>query len=148
MNGAGLAETERLRALYGTKEAPLQVGRVKLGGKAPPFGRDVAAEHSAGRPVNCIVFAGPKAWERAKRRRAALGPGSAMVLPLGEDPAAFKWPKLPGVLADARSLDYEAAFALARAIASGGSAPVYVVTAASSIIVRRPKRRAASEHRD
>jgi hypothetical protein len=148
MSGAGEAETERLRALYGTREAPLRVEPVKLGRKAPPFGREVAAELAAGRPVNCTVFAGPKAWERAKRRRASLGPGSAMVLPAGEDPAMFRWPKLPGVLADARDIDYGAAFALARAIASGGSAPVYVVTSGDSIVVRGPKRRAASEHRD
>lgn len=147
MSGAGTAETERLRALYGTREAPLRVDPVKLGKKAPPFGREVAAELAAGRPVNCIVFAGPKAWERAKRRRASLGPGSAMVLPAGEDPAAFRWPKLPGVLADARDLDYAGAYALARSLASGGSAPVYVVTSGDSIIVRRPSRRAEHEHR-
>lgn len=150
MNGSTHPEVGRLARLYGSKEAPIPVEAVKLGHKLPPFGREVAAVIAAGRAPNCYVFAGPNAWARAKRRREQFGAGSAMVLPLAADPADFRWPRLPdGVLVDARDLDRAAAMALARALGSAGTAPVYAITDGGddAIIVRAPQRRAGHANR-
>ncbi len=138
-------DVERLTRLYGSKEAPIPVEAVALGRKLPPFGREVAEVIAAGRIPNCFVYAGPNAWARAKRRREQLGAGSAMVLPPGADPAEFRWPRLSGgVVVDARDLEYAAAVALARALASAGTAPVHAITPDGQEPIRflEPQRRA------
>lgn len=143
-------EVARLARLYGTPGVPLPVEAVALGSKLPPFGREVAEVIAAGRLPNCYVYAGPHAWARAKRRRAQFGPGSAMVLPPGADPAEFRWPRMPGgVLVDACDLSRAEAMALARALGSAGTAPVYAVIDGGNdaIIVRAARWRAGHADR-
>lgn len=50
--------------------------------KPPPYGKSVTASS------NLFIFAGPDAWDRAKLRKK----GNAMVLPEGDEPAAYRWP--------------------------------------------------------
>ncbi len=62
--------------------------------KLPPYAREVIAVLAAGKVPNVYVFAGPDAWERAQRHRAARGAGSAIVVP--DEPELFDWSFLHG----------------------------------------------------
>jgi hypothetical protein len=54
--------------------------------RMPPYGHEFREARQAGRYVNPWLFCGRRAFELASRR----GPGR-LVLPTGEDPAAFDW---------------------------------------------------------
>ena len=57
-----------------------------------PYRHEVDAALADGRHPDLIVFTGAAAHEQAERRRIAYGPGTALVLPTGEQPDAFTWP--------------------------------------------------------
>ena len=77
---------------------------------------------------NVYLFTGPDAWDRAKRRRESHGPGSALLLPPGEDPAALRWPPVPdGLLLAAGDMPRQAAVAFAALLVRDGSPLVFVV---------------------
>jgi hypothetical protein len=56
--------------------------------KMPPYGRQVAAR----RHHNIWACAGRDGWRRGKFRNRSVAPGSALVLPPGEDPRKYSWP--------------------------------------------------------
>lgn len=66
----------------------------------PPYGKEVLAELQRGREPNVRLFCGRDAWQKAERWRKGFGPGSALVLPRAEDPSAFRWPRMYGVIVD------------------------------------------------
>jgi hypothetical protein len=70
---------------------------------------------------NVYVFAGRDAWERAERRRIAFGPGTTLVAPSGEDPAAFAWPILDSCFIYAQGIPRGDAVRLAAAIVGAGT---------------------------
>jgi hypothetical protein len=80
----------------------------------------VEDEISAGHSPNVYVLTGSEAWTRASRRREVHGAGSALVLPQGGDPRAFRWPVLDSVFVDARTLRRQAAVELGAALIANG----------------------------
>ena len=62
------------------------------GKRRPPYAREFQEARETGRHVNPWLFAGKDAYEYAARR----GPGR-LVLPEGEDPAAFDWRVVAGL---------------------------------------------------
>ena len=79
------------------RQAPphaVEVSAPRLSGtsRLPPFGREVRNLIAAGEDLNLFIFAGRDGWRLAKARRAALGPGTALVLPDGENWSGFRWP--------------------------------------------------------
>ncbi len=66
--------------------------------KRAPYAREVETLLQAGREPNVWLFCGPDAWDNAKQCRQIHGPGSALVLPPGDDPAAYRWPPVDGLL--------------------------------------------------
>lgn len=114
----GLEYAERLTGQYRTARARRQ--------KAAYF-VEVAERSLPDRWQNVYAFAGADAWECARRRRAAHGPGSAMVLAPGDDPAALWWPPVRNtVLIDARALDRDTAERWARALVRDGCVGAFV----------------------
>jgi hypothetical protein len=88
-----------------------------------PYGREVDAS-----PGNVYVYAGPHAWDRATRRRAAHGNGSTLLLPPDCEPAEMRWPRMPrGCLVDGRDITRQQAVALAVAIVTAGTPLAFVV---------------------
>jgi hypothetical protein len=97
------------------------------GHKLAPYGRDVAAAVASGKCCNTYIFAGTDAWERAKARRNALGPASALVLPTNCSPLDLKWPPVPHVVvAWPTCTDIERKFDLARALIRDGIQVVHI----------------------
>lgn len=104
---------------------PLPATRGAAAGKLPPFGREVEAAARTGfMPVGGVnIFhqpdsiTGQDAWQLAEWSRQHLGPGSAMVLPAGDAPSAYRWPGLAArVVLWAHSMGREEAVALATAL--------------------------------
>lgn len=60
----------------------------------PPFGREVMSALAGCKAPNVYVFTGADAWERARRRRAAHGKGSAVIAP--REPRSRDWRFLRG----------------------------------------------------
>ncbi len=104
------------------------------GRRLPPFGRDVERAVAAGKSPNVYIYATPDAWERVRNRTR----GTAMVLPPGEDPEAYRWPCVPGgVFICAPGAPRELALKLARAVVSCGSPLAFAVYGnAEALIVR------------
>lgn len=93
-----------------------------------PFGREVASLVAAGRRLNVFAFTGRDAWTQAKMRRGGAGEGSCVVLPWGESPRAYRWPRCPhGVTCDARGRSYADALEIGRCIVSAGTPLVFVI---------------------
>lgn len=58
--------------------------------RMPPYGKECAAHVKPNRLI--WVFAGPGAWDAAKQRIRARGPGGLnLVAPPNEDPDTFDW---------------------------------------------------------
>jgi hypothetical protein len=100
-----------------------------------PYGREVAeavarATQQRARLPDVLLYAGPDAWERAKHRREGLGPGHALVLPPGADPATLRWPAIPcGLVVDARGVPREVGVALGRVLVTDGTPYACIVLA-------------------
>lgn len=93
----------------------------KFPGRSPPYGRDVLKAMRYGRRPNVRLFANrPDPWASAKAHRRAHGESSAMVLPVGADPALYTWPPLSNLLVDITGLDGRTVQALARALVRDG----------------------------
>lgn len=97
------------------------------GTRRPPYAAEVEAELRAGRYPNVYIMAGPQAWTRAQERRRIQGNATALVLPEGADPAAYRWPALDAVLVDAIGMDHRAMLAVAQALVRDGTRFVLVV---------------------
>lgn len=126
---ARIRSSDALAGLRALRGEPISLAATTTtSNRMPPYGKDVAAAVAAGRAVNVYVYAGPNAWQRARDRLASHGPASAMVLPPGDDPAAYRWPRIPGgVLVDARDIDRQTALRIATCIVSCGTGMVFVV---------------------
>jgi hypothetical protein len=82
--------------LYG--RSPLEVeAATQSGTKRCPYFGEVAEAMRTGNP-NVYLFAGPKAWDRARRRRTQHGPGSALILPDDENPLDLRWPAVDALM--------------------------------------------------
>lgn len=81
-------QTKRLPALRGAAVGPL-----------PPFGRDVEARAAGGMCPSLFVatcpMSGRDLWQDAQHYISRNGPGSAMVLPIGDSPSKYRWPNIP-----------------------------------------------------
>ena len=66
--------------------------------RAAPYSRSILEAQRAGRHPNVYCFAGSDAWNQAEHRRRTHGEGTALVLPPGEDPEAFRWPALDALV--------------------------------------------------
>lgn len=64
-----------------------------------PYARHVLEQQRAGRTPNVYLFAGSDAWNQAEYRRRTHGDGSVLVLPPGEHPDRFRWPRLEALVA-------------------------------------------------
>jgi hypothetical protein len=71
----------------------------------PPHGAGVSRGLASGRQPSCCLYTGQHAWRRAERRIRTRGDDSAMVLPLGDDPAGYQWPAVRWLVVDATDLD-------------------------------------------
>jgi hypothetical protein len=90
--------------------------------RRPPFARDIEAAVAAGRHPNVFVFATADAWDRARRHRERHGADSALLLPPGEAPDAYRWPIVSGgVFVVAVGRPRTLAFEVARSIVSAGT---------------------------
>lgn len=93
-----------------------------------PFGREVASLIAAGRRLNVFAFAGRDGWTQAKARRDGAGEGSCVVLPWGDSPRSYRWPRCPhGITCDARGRSYAEALEIGRCIVSAGTPLVFVI---------------------
>ena len=66
--------------------------------RAAPYSRAILEAQRAGRHPSVYLFAGSDCWNLAEHRRRTHGEGSALVLPPGEDPEAFRWPALDALV--------------------------------------------------
>lgn len=88
-------------AIEPQRRAPASRGAAS--GKLPPFGREVEeAVRDGTAPASGVnlfcrpcPITGKDAWGLAAQHREQCGPGSAMVLPDGEDPSTYRWPAIP-----------------------------------------------------
>lgn len=84
------------------QSSPLPTVRGAAAGKLPPFGREVedAARTDSLPPSGVTIFqppcpiTGQDAWLLAADWRQHFGKGSAMLLPIGDVPGAYRWPAL------------------------------------------------------
>jgi hypothetical protein len=103
-----------------------------------PFARDVESAIAAGRRPNVYVFATADAWDRARRRRESHGADSALLLPPGEAPDAYRWPVVPGgVFVVAVGRPRTIAFEIGRAIVSCGTPLATVLYGADEMLIVR-----------
>ncbi len=58
----------------------------------PPYGRQVLARLERDEHPNIWLFGGGRAWEEARWHNQYIGRGTAMLLPLNEDPYYYYWP--------------------------------------------------------
>ena len=63
-----------------------------------PYARAVIDLQRAGRHPNVYLFAGRDCWNMAEHRRRTHGDGTALVLPPGERPDSFRWPRLDALV--------------------------------------------------
>lgn len=95
----------------------------RAGRRLPPFGREVAEALNRGERANVFLFAGQLNWQRAQRRRASHGLGSALVLPQGAQPWEFLWPRVKELTVSWPDVDptvYRSKLDLARAAIRDG----------------------------
>lgn len=110
----------------------------------PPFGRDVEFAVAAGKSPNVYVFACVDAWERARNRTR----GTALVLPPGDDPEAYRWPRVPScVFVCAPGQPRELAFRIARAVVSCGTPMAFAVFGDGEALIVRTVAHAAELER-
>ncbi len=58
----------------------------------PPYGRDVAVRLARCEHPDVWAFGGSRGWEEARWHNQYIGRGTAMLLPLNEDPYYYYWP--------------------------------------------------------
>jgi len=97
--------------------------------RLPPFGREVEAALSAGQHPNVRLYACADGWELAKQHRATFGPGSTLLLPLGDDPEAYRWPLVCELVANVTGLSGDNLQRLARALVRDGCRLAYLLDA-------------------
>jgi|GEM_PF-4862269 len=123
-------------------------GTTATGTKLPPYGKEVENTIAGGMTTNVYLFAAHDAWERARHRHKTRGPGSALLLPHGGDPAAYRWPIVPnGVFVAAEGQPRERVFKLAQAVVSHGTPMAFAVYGNGDALIVRSSdwRRAGSE---
>lgn len=103
----------------------------------PPFGAEVEALLRAGRQPNVFAFVGTRAWDRARLRRDAHGPGSAMVLQDDGTPDRWRWPRVDAVVFACIDVEPGRALAIARAAVAAGVRCVVLCGLDRPAIVRR-----------
>lgn len=64
-----------------------------------PYARQILDLQRRGIDPNVYLFAGSAAWNQAEYRRRTHGEGSVLVLPPGEHPDRFRWPRLDALVA-------------------------------------------------
>lgn len=114
---------------------PLSVPRSSARAR-PPYSVEIVAALKAGRPVNCFVFTGPRAWERAKARH---NPGLglfATLLPTGHTASEYQWPPMPTPLVVAEGIERGEAVSLGAALVACGCRSAVVVWQRETIILR------------
>ena len=115
--------------------------------RLPPFGREVENAITENKSLNVYLFAGRDAWECARARREAHGSGSALLLPPGDDPTAYRWPTVAnGVLIVAPSEPRARAFALAQAVVSCGTPMAFAAFGDHEALIVRASDWRALEH--
>lgn len=87
--------------------------------RLPPFGREVEAALSTGQHSNVRLYACVDGWELAMQHRATFGPGSTLLLPLGDDPEAYRWPRV-ALVGNITGLPGDMLHALSRALDRDG----------------------------
>ena len=92
-----------------------------------PYGREVKAALDAGRHPNVRVFACRNAWRLAREHRQTFGSGTVLVLPYGENPEAFRWPRVPDLLGNITGLPGDEVQRLARALVRDGCRLAYLL---------------------
>lgn len=98
--------------------------------RLPPFGREVEAALAADQHPNVRLYACADGWELAKQHRRTLGPGSTLLLPLGDDPEAYRWPPVHDLVANVTGLSGNHLQRLARALVRDGCRLAYLVDVA------------------
>ena len=135
--------------LYGTKDiaahSPVQAvipitPILSTATRRPPFGREVELAVAAGKSPNVYLFACADAWDRASKRM----PGTRMLLPHGEQPEAYRWPRVPScVFVCAPGQPRELAFRITRAVVSGGTPMAFAVFGDGDALIVRTAEHAA-----
>ena len=119
---------------------PIQSAATRL----PPFGRDVEFAVAAGKSPNVHLFAGVDAWARACSRTR----GTALVLPPGDEPEGYRWPRVSaGVFVCAPGQPRELAFRIARAVVSCGTPMAFAVFGDGEALIVRTVAHAAELER-
>lgn len=96
--------------------------------KLPPFGREVTRRLASGATMNVWIYASrPDPWRVALLHRNTIGPGSVLVLPVGEDPQALRWPPVRELLADVTNLPGQTVRTLAIALVRDGVRLAYLL---------------------
>lgn len=119
-DGAGSERADHWRGLQ-SQDTPKRL---------PPFGKKVEAALAAGRHPNVRLFACANAWDLARTHRQAIGDDSALVLPPGDDPDAYRWPRVLNLVGNITGLPSEQIPRLARALVRDGCLLAYLLDAA------------------
>lgn len=98
--------------------------------RLPPFGREVEAALAAGQRPNVRLYACVDGWELAMQHRATFSPGSTLLLPLGDDPEAYRWPPVRELVANVTGLSGDNLQRLARALVRDGCRLAHLLDAA------------------
>lgn len=87
----------------GTDAAPMDEQVIHLpasgqkGARLAPYASEVKLAMRQGHP-NVFIFAGPRCWERAAKRRIQFGLGTSLVLPNEVSPEHLTWPGLDAIV--------------------------------------------------
>jgi len=144
-NHRGLDATSAFYAAAADKQVVIPITPVTCTAKRlPPYGAAVEQAVAAGKNSNVFLFATKDAWERARNRTR----GTALVLPPGDDPEAYRWPCVPsGVFVCAPGASRDLAFRLARAVVSGGTPMVFAIFGDGEALIVRTAEHAAELER-
>ena len=98
--------------------------------RLPPYAREVVEGMRAGGNPNVRLYANrPDPWSMARQHRYTFGPASTMVLPVDEEPEAFRWPPLGGLIANITGLDGELVRRLGACLIGSGVRVAYLLDA-------------------
>ena len=96
----------------------------------PPFGREVEDALAADKHPNVRLYACIDGWELAMQHRATFGIGSTLLLPLGDDPEAYRWPRVRELVVNVTGLSGNNLQRLARALVRDGCRLAYLLDVA------------------
>lgn len=114
---------------------PLSVPRSSARAR-PPYSVEILAALRSRQPVNCFVFTGPNAWQRAKARHCPAHGLFATLLPAGHAASEYQWPAMPTPLVVADGIERAEAVALGAALVACGCRSAVVVWQRETIILR------------